>query len=317
MKCKTFLIILFLGIYAVFSQNPLVDTTAEEGDTENISGKPSGVGEEQTDDFENPFLSEDKEVSAQEETITEDSTETTSNPFLAEEEGGVPAEEPEAGFEQGGVDILLDLGVGVSLSYFTVKPDYINTEMKPDFLFQPAMIIPFARLFYGSIALRYLRVSLKMSYNLTSFSNTETITISENTDELLSYISVPCKVGMRFNVGIFTPYFYTDVEPAYLSSAEQYIKSEKEIIYASGVKFVAPETEDRNTTDYRERLQLFAGGGIGLDISYGYGSVYIDGGIQVALLDTDHGDGLEVSRPYRTSVKFIYFPITIGIRFYL
>ncbi len=40
--------------------------------------------------------------------------------------------------------------------------------------------------------------------------------------EKLVYISVPVQIGMRFELGIVTPYFYADIEPAVFTGGHQY-----------------------------------------------------------------------------------------------
>ncbi len=262
---------------------------------------------------ENPFATEsvDDAVEGEDEVLTED----VNNPFTASE--GESAEAEEYGDEAGGIDILLNLGVGVNVSRFDIKPAYITTKVKPGFLFNLGMIIPFARWFYGGVSLRYMQHTLDLSHTFNTIGEVSVITVTEETNEIMSFVSAQCKVGMRFELGAFTPYFYGDIEPAYLTAAGQYISKETKAVYFNDMEIILSESEDRNTTDYRERHQIFIGGGIGFDLSYGYGAVYLDGSCQVGLLETDEGNDIKKSRPPRTSSKVIYFPISLGIRFYL
>ena len=299
--------VLVLVCNVTYSQNPQ-DTTTEK--TKDVSN---------TEIPKNPFLTGDDEASEEDTAAVE----TLANPFLSEEETAATNESLDDA-QEGGIDILVDLGLGVSLSRFFIEPKDISTKGKPSFIFNPGVIIPFAKRFYGGIALRYMQISVDLSLSNSSVDGSYAeITSKTNTNEIMTFLSVPVKLGMRFETPKITPYFYVDIEPAYLTGSNQFVSKEVRVIYPDGTEYFMPgelNSSDIKTTDYRERHQIFAGGGIGIEISYGYGFVYLDGCCQYALLPTDNPDfkmKIDHSVPYRSSSRVIYFPVSLGIRFYL
>ena len=316
---KIYLICMVLIVVCnlAFSQNPTDTTTVKKGKDTTKEAETK----DDSDVPENPFITE--EEAADSETKQEDDAEMPENPFLTGEET-VSADEPIEEEEGGGIDILVDLGLGVSLSRFFIEPEDLSTKGKPSFIFNPGVIIPFAKIFYGSIAIRYMQLSVDLSHSFSSADDSYAKIISKtNTNEVMTFLSVPIKVGMRFETQRITPYFYADIEPAYLTGSNQFVSKEVRGVFPDGTEYLMPgekNTSDINTTDYRERHQIFIGGGVGIEISYGYGFVYIDGCCQYALFETDNPDfntKVDHSIPYRSSSRVIYFPVSLGIRFFL
>lgn len=268
---------------------------------------------------ENPFLTGEEETAVI-ETEQADDSETPENPFLTGVET-VSADEPIEEAEVGGVDIIVDLGLGVSLSRFFIEPEDVTTEGKPSFLFNPGVIIPFAKRFFAGVAIRYMQLSVDLSISYSTIDNDYPSTsVKTNTNEIMTYVSVPIKLGMRFELNKATPYFYADIEPAYLTGSNQFIATEIKTIFTDGSEyFIASEknTKDMETTGSRKREQIFIGGGIGIELPYGYGSVYIDGGCKYGVFDTDISEEQGHSIPWRNAGRVIYFPVSLGIRFFL
>lgn len=299
-------IISILSCTLAFSQNPFLSDTTSKKEVKQADTAKDPV---------NPFVSSDEDTSS--------ASKAPVNPFLSEEEIVSETESFDEA-EEGGIDILVDLGLGVSLSRFFIEPEDVSTKGKPSFVFNPGVIIPFAKRFYGGIAIRYMQLSVDLSHSSSSVDDSYVkITAKTNTNEIMTFLSVPIKLGMRFETPIVTPYFYVDIEPAYLTGSNQFVSKEVRAIFPDGKEYLMPgeqNTSDINSTDYRERHQIFVGGGIGIEISYGYGYVYIDGCCQYAVFETDNPDfnmKIDHSVPYRSSSRVIYFPVSLGIRFYL
>ncbi len=285
------------------------------------SFQSSEVEEDSQELPENPFVSDGEEsVSADQEQQT-DTLEAESNPFLTQAES---ENETEMIDESGkrGVDLLLDIGIGINLTQFAIKPEDITTEGKANFLFNAGVLVPFGRYFYASLAVRYLRLSVEFSIVDTSFDKIlddyVIMITSTESNEAFTFISAPVKLGMRFEVKRFTPYFNVDFEPAYLTASSQTSETDVNHKYSSGYEFdIKGGKKDTETTKYRERHQIFLGAGIGLEMSYGYGYIYIESGWKKALFDTDEPGWMLKSRPARKSGSVYYIPISFGVRFFL
>lgn len=212
------------------------------------------------------------------------------------------------------LDLILDISRGVSVTKLNaVKPDYISTKNKANFLFDIGIMIPFKKWFFTSINFRYVKLKFSL-YNKTTSTMGDTVIV--DTEESINFISAPIKFGMRYDKGPVVPYFYANIEPAYLTASGQFVITESNHIFADNTQVKTTITQDIETTDFRERHQIFIGGGAGFEISYGYGYIYIDAGCQYALFETDEPKD-EKSRPLRSSSRIIYFPMSLGIRFYL
>lgn len=211
------------------------------------------------------------------------------------------------------LDLILDISRGVSLTKLNaVEPDEISTKSKANFLFDIGIMIPFKKWFFASIYFRYMKLKFSL-YRKTTFSIGQT---TVDTEEFMNFISAPIKLGIRYKMGPVVPYFYADIEPAYLTASGQFAIEETHTVFLDNTQSNITETQDIETTDYRERHQIFIGGGVGVEISYGYGYIYFDAGCQYALFETDEPND-EKSRPLRSSSRIIYFPMSLGIRFYL
>ena len=329
MKIYHFLIVSLLLITVSFSQEPSVsdsDAKTEKGTEESMledekenTGTDTAAAIEKTAESEelpsNPFVSDDEEQV--------ESSDIPENPFTSDEETISEAEtvEKQEGEERRIIDILVDLGIGASLSRFTIKPEDVSVEGKPSFLFNPGVLIPFKRLFFAGISIRYMQLSVDLSRSYSTISgNYPSTSVKTYTNEIMTFVSVPVKVGMRFELGKIIPYFYADIEPAYLTGSNQFISEEIHTVFMDGSEYFLPgekNTKDMETTDNRKREQIFIGGGIGIEIPYGYGSVYLDGGCQYGVFDTDISEEQGHSMPWRSGSSVIYFPVSLGIRFFL
>jgi len=261
----------------------------------------------QDEEFDNPFLTNEEQESA--------GAQGTPDSLAAEEPARDQSatEEPE---EEQGTDILLDLGIGVSMPRFDVDPATVSTQGKPKFIFMPGILIPFGKRVYTQVSLRYLQLCFELSQEERVLSPGQTTWLNYSTRETLTFISLPLLFGMRFQLGPITPYFFGDLEPAVLTAGHQFCKQSRSVVSDNGGAYYDTLNADIDVTKLREPFQIFIGGGAGFEFSYGYGMVYIDGSIQYGLRKVDKTTDTK-SLPMRTSNRVLYFPVSLGVRFYL
>lgn len=290
------------------------DTLLSIGKSEITDSSKVSESKSDKDTFENPFLNDDETITQGEEKQKE-TKDSSGNLFIAEVE--TETQKDSYNEENNSIDIIVDLAVGVSLPRFEVKPNTISSEGKPNFIFSSGIIIPFAKWFYAGISLRYLQFYFIMSEFDTAYTSINAPMYQEKeAKESFTFISAPIQLGMRFTVGPMTPYFYLDFEPAYMVAGYQNSKKKVTTFFLDSTSQVNETIKDFGTTDKRNQFQPFFGGGIGLEISYGYGSVYFDASLQYSPLDIDKNieDGSFIKR---TSCRVLYIPINLGIRFFL
>lgn len=290
------------------------DTTSTEVDSasESIPMSPEEPTEQLSDEaFENPFLTGSDDAS---EVVEEDTQEAKPSELTTADvtEGGEVFEDEGASF-----DILVDIAIGISLPRFEVEPNSITTSGIPNFIFNGGIILPFAKRFYAGISLRFLQFLYDLSEFDTAHVGTNNPIYTENrAKESYTYLSAPIKVGMKFELGALTPFFYVDFEPAYLIAGYQNSRKEIKTTFPDSSTSVKVKTHDVRVVSMRNRFQPFVGGGIGLELSYGYGSIYLDAAIQYNPMDIDKSSSSDVGLNH-ASCKVLYFPITLGVRFYL
>ena len=282
---------------------------------EKSTGSDTTAGPAEENGFVNPFISSDEH----EKTTVKESADSGDIPDAVDgEEDTGKTEENTFNETGGGLDVLIDLAVGVSLPRFTVEPDYITTEGKPNITFSAGVALPFAKNFYAHVAVKYLQLSCHKSAYDTTDAAYPFIYSELKTKELTSFLSIPVKVGMQFETGMITPYFYGDIEPAYLLSGGQFIRENIVTVFDAAGNQLSEEYEQNiNITELRQRYQVFVGGGAGCLVYYGYGYVYVDVACQYAIRETGTTRDLQQGRPRQTSGRMLYFPVALGIRFFL
>ncbi len=312
----TVLIITLLLHFNAFSQNHFITPSEEYGNIEITDTA-------QQEDLQETKIVDEKITSVETgDTSFVSGNDTTSqdeapaiNPFLAEEEtASLP--EPQDISKKPKIDILVDLSVGMNSTLFEAtpeiksEPETFSTGTKLDFIFEAGVMIPFLKRFYAGIFLRYFGLKYNLSDSIPGVNGSYS---TIDTEESLHFLSVPIKLGANIEFNIFTPYVFAEFQPAYLTSAVRHTSTENYTIFPdSALLFTNPE-EDKDITEQRERHQIFAGAGVGLDISYGYGSVYLEGGVMFALREPGIGD----SSPVLKSSEIRYFPFSLGVRFFL
>lgn len=274
---------------------------------------------------ENPFVENEEAESAgsdaMEDTLgveeKKDEGEQIINPFLAGDLD-IP-EESEVETDKSAFDIILDISRGFSMTHFEVEPTafkFAESKGCYDFLFDIGILVPIKKWFFAELSFRFMKLRYKLSYSYKTkvISSIQTNTI--NTEEVISFISAPIDIGIRFDLGRVIPYLYGEITPAYLTGGNQLAVIENETLFPDSTKTSWKIMEDIDVTDQRERHQIFLGGGIGMEIYYGYGTIYIDGAFQIACFDPDE-EYDNKSKPKREAKRLIYFPISLGLRFYL
>lgn len=268
-----------------------------------------------SEEFVNPFSTNDNNLEHSPKESAEFNTQD--NPFVSTKESTFQEEVDSSEFidsEKSSIDFQMDLTLGVNFSRIDVEPASISTEGDACFTFGFGVLAHFSKYMYLKAALHYNRLRFKTA-NSDSIPSLVTFHYSkETTEEELNYLSLGIDIGMRFELKTLTPYFYTQFQPSILFSSGR--KTILETVYinktdSTGVSNTGISNSE--TTNDRERLLFFAGGGIGLEIPYGYGIFYLDCAVLFALKDP----GYKNSSPIRTSGTLMFFPISIGIRFYL
>ncbi len=288
-----------------------LDTDTATATNTNTVEEVTNDSEESSEDeqFENPFLLGEETVDQNEE-VGADSATGSEATFLQ------GSEESEVSEQRGGIDLLVDLAIGANFSQFTIEPSYIQSEGKPTYLFDVGAMVPFANILFAKVGFRYVQLSCDKSVFDTTDTEPPTIFSELQTQEFMAFASVPIKFGLRFELNLFTPYVYVDVEPAYLLAGGQFVTEKTRTVFPEGFELSTQSDATINTTDLRERYQVFLGGGLGLEFSYGYGYVYVDGAVQYVLRETNPIRDLK-SKPRQLSSRILFFPISLGLRFYL
>lgn len=300
------------SIDSTWSDDTMQETTSSDispSDTlvSTEKDRETTPSEESSEVFKNPFietdLKESKDSSIEDSKIADvtNSTEATLPDSSSQQERDFP------------LDLLIDLSIGANMNLLMVEPNYISTEGKANFYSSAGIIVPFGRWFYAGVSVCFMKLSCDFHNTDTAYVN-GTFINKTTSEELLTFISAPIKIGVRFDAGTVAPYFYAEFEPAYLASSYLNAKEESEVTYIDdGPKQFFEKTTESETTMYRERHQIFLGGGAGIEISYGYGAVYINAGCNYSMLD----EGNEKSKPLRNKCRILHFPVSIGVRFFI
>lgn len=272
-----------------------------------VSSSVPGSLDSGANDTVAPFVSpSDTLVHHGVDTIATDD-EGTANPFISDAPAPVSAVKEKRWI----LDLLLDISGGASLTYcYDVLPQHVSTEGKGNVVFSLGVKVPFLQYAYTKVSIRYLRLKF---ITQSSTPNVIDMYVTETGDEILSFVTASVDVGLQLPLGRVTPYIYCALEPAYLTAAGQHTITETFTTFSDSAFIYSKTADDRNTTLHRERHQIFIGPGIGMEFSFGYGTVYLDGSFRYALFSP----GDENSKPYRTASTLCYFPLSLGIRFYL
>ncbi len=258
-----------------------------------------------------------------------DETDVPANPFFTDDEPGTDAiadsgadavslstddAAPDQGDDYPGrkrIDILLDLSAGFGYSTLLhVTPEHYTIEGKGNFLFSCGVLVPFLRVLYSRISVSYFQVVYG-----TSFTTPDAIDmyVTRTGTERFNFLSAPIHLGCRFDLGRVLPFVYFHLEPAYLTSAGRYTETDIYATFSDTTYLESSTAEDADITMDRQRHQIFIGAGAGIELMYGYGSIYINGGFRYPLRNPGDAN----SKPVRIESTFINFPFSLGIRFYL
>ena len=307
------LIFILLFHFKGISQKPAITTSeeSERKETAEISSQETGLIDEKKISVET-----DDSSYVPENDTTSQNEEPAINPFLTENEIA-SVTEPQDTLKKPKINILLDLSIGMNSTIFEAtpeiesEPEAFSTETKLDFIFEAGVMVPFLKRLYAGISLRYFGLKYSLSDSIPGMNGSYS---TINTEENLHFLSVPIKLGVNLEFSVFSPYLFAEFQPAYLTSAARHTSTINYSVFLpdSAILLTNP-VEDKDITELRERHQIFAGAGVGLAVSYGYGSVYIEGGFMYAL----RKPGLRSSSPVLKSSKIKYFPFSLGIRFYL
>jgi hypothetical protein len=208
------------------------------------------------------------------------------------------------------IDLLMDLSFGVTPSYFKVNSGFYSGKGNTDVLFNIGIIVPFADRFFVEAALRDVRLANTISDSVIDPAGSS---YGVHYQESMNFISLAVNAGIKFDLGIFAPYIYVTGEPSYLTSASQFIRRNSFTMFPDSSTYSVSLVRDNESTAQRNRFQLFAGCGAGVEISYGFGVIYLDACAKYAMRQTGYA---ELS-PGQGSSTLVVFPVSLGIRFYL
>lgn len=276
----------------------------ETKDTSSLLSQPSKSPETGY----NPFITDGDTAARSAQSVYEDSS---INPFLSQREPYAD-EQTTSESDKWTIDILLDLSAGFGYTrIYDIKPEYISTDGKGNFLFSLGVMIPFVKLLYAKASINYFRVTYATSFTTP---NAIDMYVTRTGDEVLSFIGGSVDFGIRLDPEwpVF-PFIYGVLEPAFLTTAGRLTVTETYTTFSDNAYLSSKSSENNDITLNRERHQIFIGAGIGCEVNYGYGSVYIDCGFRHPLLEP----GDTNSKPERSASKLMYFPLSLGIRFYL
>jgi hypothetical protein len=214
---------------------------------------------------------------------------------------------------------LIDISAGGVLTRYEpgANTTLLETAPSSSLFFDAGIDLRFLNYFYTSVSCRYLHLCFDVnrleSEEIGLFENS-TISDIRSTEEL-HYVTVPFSFGMRFQIGSIAPYIFGEIEPALLVGAHLHSRTELTTEFENGAELSKKYASDSDVLEYREDKQLFYGGGVGIDINYGYGVVYLETALKFSLRAHDRSND-PISVPLRGEGSLIYVPITLGLRFF-
>lgn len=177
----------------------------------------------------------------------------------------------------------------------------------------------FNQFLYASLSAKYLHLSFdvdRVESSSISISNSTTVDI-KNTEDC-HYISLPFSLGLRLPNKLFSPYIFGELEGSLLTASNLHSITKIQSTFGSGATLSKKESVDENVIDYRERHQIFLGAGLGFELNYGYGIVYLESSVKRALLVHEYDSGNHKNKTLgRGKTILRYIPITIGLRFFI
>lgn len=294
----------------IHSQNIVMESEVHESDT--VTPPDTSINTIKTADEapENPFITQAGETSNAIDTGAAIEDSSSDNPFVSQQ--GLPSEQQQdIESDTRVVDILVDLSAGFGYSLlFDVAPENYTISGKGNFTISGGIMLPVLKICFTKISVSYFQVSYS-----TSFTTPDAIDmyVKRTGTETFHFLSAPINFGLRFDLGKVFPLLYFQFEPAYLTSAGRNTVTEIHCTFSDTAYLQGTISESADITMDRERHQIFLGAGAGVEFFYGYGTVYINGGFRYPLLEP----GDTNSKPERSAGKFINFPFSLGIRFYL
>lgn len=271
------------------SNTPTRDTITVHKAKESIYTDTVGTITGEDDEFVNPFAT-DNGISAQTEDSSFQVTETDDQNWLQR------------------LNLEIDVSAGVTISHFTVEPNYISVKNEAGYRFSAGFLIPIGKVVFARATAGYMRVSGSMCDSLITGPDSRIVSGVESAD----YFTGNVELGLWWQNDRFVPYMYGIIMPAYLTSAVL-IGREKTENTIQNITFGKTTLVNRDLTEKRERSQYFAGGGVGFSFFYGYGMLYCEAQVIYSLRDCGNID----SMPKRNTSRILCFPILLGLRFYL
>ncbi|MBN1983431.1 MAG: hypothetical protein JW795_17980, partial [Chitinivibrionales bacterium] len=215
-------------------------------------------------------------------------------------------------------DYLLDCAIGMILPRLTeVRPGNYTTLGKGTFLFDLGLLCQFNERWYSRIGVKKSQIRYRAS---TMVQSVESLVYSHiDGDETLSFITLSIASGRRFPCGAVTPYLFASLEPAYLTAAHQTTITRTFVQFPDSAHMTVQSYQDKNSLPSRHRYTVFAAGGVGCEINYGYGSVFAEASLQMALrtIPIDQKTATSQQLPVTITYRLFTLPLGIGLRFYI
>jgi hypothetical protein len=228
------------------------------------------------------------------------------NPFMAiagVDEGEAVADSPSAPV------LLIDISRGVTLSDLFIAPETIDVTVRPGFVWDLGMRLPLTQWLLVGLAVRYFEATYDMRDNYIGAENE----VSTETSESMRFVSLPLELTARLDLKRILPYVSITVEPALFASGFYSARERVVTSFPDRSTLVTERSYDQDISSDRERYQAFAGGGVGIEIPYGFASIYLQGSCLVSVRDI----GNDNTRPMRTASRLLYIPVSLGLRFSL
>jgi hypothetical protein len=228
------------------------------------------------------------------------------NPFMAL---GASSEEEVVADSADGARLLIDISRGVTLSSLRAEPAYLDMAAKRGFVCDLGLRVPLRKWLLIGVAVRYFEVAFSIEDTYVGLDNE----VSTTTRETMSFVSLPIEITAIFDLHRILPYISIIAEPALFTAGYFYAKERAVTTFSDRSTLVTERSYDQDISKDRERYHGFAGAGAGLEIPYGFASIYIQGSCLIGLRDIGTGN----TRPLRTESRLFYFPLSLGLRFSL
>ncbi len=212
--------------------------------------------------------------------------------------------------------VRIDLARGMTVALAEAEPAAITIDEGYGFTSYAGLQIRLAPFIYAGAGVDFseLTYTLQQSFNTaTDTGNGISYHVDISTREQLRYVALPADISLRVPQWRSTPYLQLCVVPSVLASGNYRSVQRDSTVFVDEAMLQHTRSKNVDLTDRRSRFTVFAGGGIGYEYHYGYGSIYVQVRLLVSIIDP----GSSASYPLRESTVLLYSPLSTGLRFSL